>query len=333
MPHQAAPACACMHDTHLRRLGLGSTLPAPCMRAWGLTSCSRRPPAQAGHASWDASDAVPSGRSSAAGQQLVAAVAAAVTRFEAEVAPCVAAEAQPEAGLEDLRLRTPTLRPVGCWCTGCGAPRHAACWQEPAVTHAPARERAGRAQVRRPVRRVGGGPADAAVLRLQRRALLLGRVPEDGLARRPQGRVPAPASARLTGAAAQPPTLLRRMQARALLGAAHVDMRQRAAAQRRAQRGSSAQAGLSARSPRAARWDRRISRLLLVAGTVTLVAVRRTGACELAPARPTLLLAPAAVSARDAGARWRLFYGERPGQVPCTGGALHLQSARAGDTW
>ena len=132
---------------------------------------------------------------------------------------------------------------------------------------------------------------------------------------------------------AGPPTLLRRMQARALLGAAHVDMRQRAAAQRRAQRGSSAQAGLSARSPRAARWDRRISRLLLVAGTVTLVAVRRTGACELAPARPTLLLAPAAVSARDAGARWRLFYGERPGQVPCTGGALHLQSARAGDTW
>ena len=41
------------------------------------------------------------------------------------VAAEAAEEAQPEAGLEDLRLRTPALRPVGCWCTGCGAP--AAC--------------------------------------------------------------------------------------------------------------------------------------------------------------------------------------------------------------
>jgi len=44
---------------------------------------------------------------------------AAVARFEAEVAPHIAAEAQPEASLEDLRLRTPALRPMGCWCTGC----------------------------------------------------------------------------------------------------------------------------------------------------------------------------------------------------------------------
>ncbi len=58
------------------------------------------------------------------------------------------------------------------------------------------------AQVPGPVRRDGGGPAAAAVLRLQHRALLLRGVPEGGLARGPQGRVPAPASARLTGAAA-----------------------------------------------------------------------------------------------------------------------------------
>jgi hypothetical protein len=58
------------------------------------------------------------------------------------------------------------------------------------------------AQVPRPVRRDGGGPAPAAVLRLQHRALLLSGLPEGGLARGPQGRVPAPASARLTGVGA-----------------------------------------------------------------------------------------------------------------------------------
>jgi len=57
----------------------------------------------------------------------MAALAAAVARFEAEVVPHIAAEAQPEASLEDLRLRTPALHPVGCWCSGCGAPQHAAC--------------------------------------------------------------------------------------------------------------------------------------------------------------------------------------------------------------
>ncbi len=76
--------------------------------------------------SWEASVAAPSEQLRPADQQLLAAMAAAVARFEAEVAPHVAAEAQPEAGLEDLRLRTPALRPVGCWCTGCGALRHAA---------------------------------------------------------------------------------------------------------------------------------------------------------------------------------------------------------------
>jgi len=60
------------------------------------------------------------------------------------------------------------------------------------------------AQVPQPVRRDGGGPAAAAVLRLQHRALLLGGVPESRLARGPQGRMPAPARARLTGAAAWP---------------------------------------------------------------------------------------------------------------------------------
>ncbi len=115
-----------MRDKHLRRLRPGSTLPAPCMRAWGLTSCSRRPHAQAGDESWEASDAAPSEQSRPADQQLLAAMAAAVARFEAEVAPHVAAEAQPEASLEDLRLRTPALRPVGCWCMRCGALQNAA---------------------------------------------------------------------------------------------------------------------------------------------------------------------------------------------------------------
>jgi hypothetical protein len=50
-------------------------------------------------------------------------------------------------------------------------------------------------QVPRPVRRDGGGPAAAAVLRLRHRALLLPGMPEGGLARGPQRRVPAPASA------------------------------------------------------------------------------------------------------------------------------------------
>jgi len=58
------------------------------------------------------------------------------------------------------------------------------------------------AQVPQPVRRDGGGPAAAAVLRLQHGALLLRGVPESRLARGAQRRLPAPASARLTGAAA-----------------------------------------------------------------------------------------------------------------------------------
>ena len=53
-------------------------------------------------------------------------MAAVVARFEAEVAPHVAAEAQPEASLEDLRLRMAALRPAGCWSRGCGALQRAA---------------------------------------------------------------------------------------------------------------------------------------------------------------------------------------------------------------
>jgi hypothetical protein len=97
------------------------------------------------------------------------------------------------AGARDARR---SCRPCCLACSVAG--------QVPAVADAPPNQRAGRAQVPEPLRRVGGGPADAAVLRLQHRALLLGRVPEGGLARRPQGRVPAPATrARLTGAAAR----------------------------------------------------------------------------------------------------------------------------------
>jgi hypothetical protein len=111
--------------------------------------------------------------------------------------------------------RSPAWRTCACarprcapWAAGAGGARRSrrpccracsAAGHGPAVAGAPPLERAGGAQVPEPVRRVGGGPTDAAVLRLQRRALLLGRVPEGGLARRPQGRVPAPAtSARLS---------------------------------------------------------------------------------------------------------------------------------------
>ncbi len=55
----------------------------------------------------------------AAYQRAVTATAAAVLRFEAEVKPGIAAEAHPEPSLEDLRLATPALRPVGCWWSGC----------------------------------------------------------------------------------------------------------------------------------------------------------------------------------------------------------------------
>jgi len=133
-------------------------------------------------------------------------VAIGVARFEAEVAPRIAAEPLSEASLEDLRLQTPALRPVGCWCTGCAPlPRRTPAQSRApvlsdadgarAVPEALARWRAAPAQVPRPVRRDGGGPAAAAVLRLQHRALLLAGVPEGGLVSGPQTRVPAPASA------------------------------------------------------------------------------------------------------------------------------------------
>jgi len=61
---------------------------------------------------------VPSGPRASAVDQL-ADMAAFAALYEHSTAEEVAEEAQPEAGLEDLRLRTPALRPVGCWCTGC----------------------------------------------------------------------------------------------------------------------------------------------------------------------------------------------------------------------
>jgi len=149
-------------------------------------------------------------------QRWLADLAAAIARFEAEVAPHMPAEA-PSPSLEDLRLRTPALHPVGCWSTGCARrsppPVPPTSARQGCRRRPDSRARRARAQVRQPVRRVGGGPAAAAVLRLQHRVLLLGRVPQGGLARGPQGSVRAPASARLTGAAGRraPAGSLRRL--------------------------------------------------------------------------------------------------------------------------
>jgi hypothetical protein len=172
--------------------------PATCMRPYGST-CMRVSPAQ-----FDTVPGAPRDGRPVTAQ--LATAAAAVTRFEAETAPHIAAEAPTPASLEDLRLQTPALRPVGCWWLGyaCAASgRMRACSTAPVnARKALLHERVMYAQVPGPVRRDGGGPAAAAVLRLQHRALLLRGVPEGGLARGPQGRVPAPASAPLTGAAA-----------------------------------------------------------------------------------------------------------------------------------
>jgi len=87
------------------------------MHARGLAS-TPPPPAQAAAASRGASDAaLPQ---TATPLHLDTAMAA-VARFEAEVAPGIAAEALSEASLEDLRLQAPALRPMGCWSTGCAA--------------------------------------------------------------------------------------------------------------------------------------------------------------------------------------------------------------------
>ncbi len=177
------------------------TLPAPCLRAWGLGPDELAPAACTG------------GRRLLDGERC---------------RPVRAGERGRPAGRHGGRRRA--LRGRGCAAhrrggpargqPGGPAPAHARAAPRGLPVHGvrrpatrsvparsllpplpPARERAGRAQVPQPVRRVGGGPSDAAVLRLQRRALLLGRVPKGGLARGPQGRVPAPASARLTAAA------------------------------------------------------------------------------------------------------------------------------------
>jgi len=120
-------------------------------------------------------------------------MAAAFAAFDAEVAPRIPADALPLVSLEDLRLQTPALRPVGCWWSGCAQPAPPA--GTPMLANAPAaalvrsRHCASRAQVLQPVRCDGGGPAAAAVLRLRHCALLLGGVPQGGLARGPQGRM------------------------------------------------------------------------------------------------------------------------------------------------
>jgi hypothetical protein len=60
--------------------------------------------------------------SSTASQRRLAAMAAAIARYEAAVALGIAADAPSQASPEDLRLDMPSLRPVGCWWSGC-APR------------------------------------------------------------------------------------------------------------------------------------------------------------------------------------------------------------------
>ncbi len=95
-------------------------LPAPCTHAAGFQA-ARRPPAQANDDSHPAS--------AAALDQLWTttdhtSAADSIAHFEATVAPHIAAEALSEVSLEDLRLQTPALRPVGCWSMGCA---HAAC--------------------------------------------------------------------------------------------------------------------------------------------------------------------------------------------------------------
>jgi len=84
--------------------------PATCMRPYGST-CMRVSPAQ-----FDTVPGAPRDGRPVTAQ--LATAAAAVTRFEAETAPHIAAEAPTPASLEDLRLQTPALRPVGCWWLG-----------------------------------------------------------------------------------------------------------------------------------------------------------------------------------------------------------------------
>ncbi len=94
------PAARCLHHAYTRKAPRAPFLPT----------------AQASNERWEASDAAQSRPSSTDDPGTTA---AAVARFEAEVAPRIAAEALSEASLEDLRLQTPALRPVGCGCTEC----------------------------------------------------------------------------------------------------------------------------------------------------------------------------------------------------------------------
>ncbi len=89
----------------------------------GPTSAGRRCPADAVRARRQAAlqlgEPALSEPSSTASQRRLAAMAAAIARLEAEVAPGLAAEGPSQATLDDLRLATPALRPVGCWWSGC----------------------------------------------------------------------------------------------------------------------------------------------------------------------------------------------------------------------
>jgi len=82
--------------------------------------------AQASDEWWEASDAEQSRPTSTDNPETTT---AAIARFEAEVTPGIAAEALSDVSLEDLRLQTPALRPVGCWCTECARlpPQPASC--------------------------------------------------------------------------------------------------------------------------------------------------------------------------------------------------------------
>jgi len=125
----------------------------------------------------------------------LAIMASAFAAFDAEVAPRIPADGLSPVSQEDLRLKTPALRPVGCWWSGCARPAPPAgtpmLADAPAAALAQSRHCASRAQVLQPVRCDGGGPAAAAVLRLRHCALLLRGVPQGSLARGPQGRLQA----------------------------------------------------------------------------------------------------------------------------------------------
>jgi len=135
----------------------------------------------------------------------LAIMASAFAAFDAEVAPRIPADGLSPVSQEDLRLKTPALRPVGCWWSGCAARaacRHtdagrcACCRTRPESSLRITRAGAATCPVRRR-RACGCSGAPAATLRAsaQRRAT-----------RQPGARATrAPASARSTGVPARTP--------------------------------------------------------------------------------------------------------------------------------